>query len=50
MAVSQAAIERGEKLGELDEKTAQMMLNAEVLTQRTIQIKNKYKDRKWYQF
>lgn len=45
-----AAIERGEKLGELDERTTQMMLDAELFSQRANQMKNKYKDRKWYQF
>ncbi|XP_070569216.1 syntaxin-binding protein 5-like isoform X4 [Ptychodera flava] len=42
--------ERGEKLSELDERTAQMMANAENFSQAAHQIMQKYKDKKWYQF
>ena len=43
------ALERGEKLGELEERTEKMRLDAELYSQAAQQIKNKYKDKKWYQ-
>ena len=46
----QAALERGEKLGELEEKTDRMRMNAESFGQMASQVKNKYKNKKWYQF
>jgi syntaxin-binding protein 5 len=46
----QLAIERGEKLGDLDDKTAQMMLSAESFSSSAHQVMLKYKDKKWYQF
>lgn len=46
----QALYERGQKLSELEEKTAQMMANAENFQQAANQIMQKYKDKKWYQF
>ncbi|XP_063954727.1 syntaxin-binding protein 5-like isoform X3 [Lytechinus pictus] len=45
-----ALYERGQKLSELEEKTAQMMANAENFQQAANQIMQKYKDKKWYQF
>ncbi|XP_077870130.1 syntaxin-binding protein 5-like [Saccoglossus kowalevskii] len=42
--------ERGEKLGELEDRTAQMMANADNFSQAAHQIMQKYKDKKWYQF
>jgi len=47
--VLQAAIERGEKLGELEERTAQMRTEAEEYAKAAHQLKNKYRDKKWYQ-
>jgi len=46
----QAAIERGEKLGELEERTAQMRNEAEEYSKLASQLKAKYRDKKWYQF
>ena len=46
----QALHERGEKLSELEERTAQMMANAENFSQAANQLMAKYKDKKWYQF
>ena len=45
----QAAIERGEKLGELEERTAQMRNEAEEYSRMANQLKAKYRDKKWYQ-
>ncbi|KAK7471573.1 hypothetical protein BaRGS_00035801 [Batillaria attramentaria] len=42
--------ERGEKLGELDDRSAQMMNQAETFSQAAHHIMLKYKDKKWYQF
>ncbi|KAM6474905.1 syntaxin-binding protein 5-like isoform 1-T1 [Liasis olivaceus] len=42
--------ERGQKLGELDEKTARMMSNAEAFSKHAHEVMLKYKDKKWYQF
>ncbi|XP_022100438.1 syntaxin-binding protein 5-like [Acanthaster planci] len=42
--------ERGEKLSELEERTAQMMASAENFSQASHQLMQKYKDKKWYQF
>ncbi|XP_033635112.1 syntaxin-binding protein 5-like isoform X1 [Asterias rubens] len=42
--------ERGEKLSELEERTAQMMANAENFSTGSHQLMQKYKDKKWYQF
>ncbi|KAA0185337.1 hypothetical protein HAZT_HAZT004322 [Hyalella azteca] len=44
-----AAIERGQRLGELDEKTAKMMHEAESFSSAARQLMLKYKDKKWYQ-
>lgn len=42
--------ERGEKVSELEQKTAEMMAHAENFAQASHQLMNKYKDKKWYQF
>ncbi|XP_025098428.1 syntaxin-binding protein 5-like isoform X3 [Pomacea canaliculata] len=42
--------ERGEKLGDLDDRSAQMMNQAENFAQVAHQIMLRYKDKKWYQF
>uniref|UniRef100_A0A6A7FXP2 Syntaxin-binding protein 5-like isoform X2 n=3 Tax=Hirondellea gigas TaxID=1518452 RepID=A0A6A7FXP2_9CRUS len=44
-----AAIERGQRLGELDEKTAKMMNEAETFSSAARQLMVKYRDKKWYQ-
>ena len=46
----QAALERGEKLSELEEKTERMKLEAEAYGSTSHQLKMKYKDKKWFQF
>ncbi|XP_066471966.1 syntaxin-binding protein 5-like isoform X2 [Tiliqua scincoides] len=42
--------ERGQKLGELDEKTARMMSSAEAFSKHAHEVMLKCKDKKWYQF
>ncbi|BFZ24771.1 hypothetical protein BsWGS_27811 [Bradybaena similaris] len=42
--------ERGEKLGDLEDKSAQMMNSAEQFASAAHSIMLKYKDKKWYQF
>uniref|UniRef100_A0A8D0GH21 Syntaxin binding protein 5L n=1 Tax=Sphenodon punctatus TaxID=8508 RepID=A0A8D0GH21_SPHPU len=42
--------ERGQRLGELDEKTANMMASAEAFSKQAHELMLKYKDKKWYQF
>uniref|UniRef100_A0A452I7R2 Syntaxin-binding protein 5-like n=1 Tax=Gopherus agassizii TaxID=38772 RepID=A0A452I7R2_9SAUR len=42
--------ERGQRLGELDEKTATMMASAEAFSKHAHELMLKYKDKKWYQF
>lgn len=44
-----AALERGQRLGELDDKTAKMMNEAETFSTAARQLMLKYKDKKWYQ-
>ena len=44
-----AAIERGQKLGELEDKTGKMMHEAEQFSSSARQLMMKYKDKKWYQ-
>lgn len=46
----QLVTERGEKLGELDDRSAQMMSQAENFAQAAHQVMLRYKDKKWYQF
>ncbi|GAU94701.1 hypothetical protein RvY_06426 [Ramazzottius varieornatus] len=43
------ALERGEKLGELDEATERMRQQAEAFAGNAHQLASKYKDKKWYQ-
>ncbi|XP_071492049.1 syntaxin-binding protein 5-like [Diadema antillarum] len=45
-----ALYERGQKLSEVEERTAQMMANAENFQQAAKEMMQKYKDKKWYQF
>uniref|UniRef100_A0A7M4E5Z8 Syntaxin-binding protein 5-like n=1 Tax=Crocodylus porosus TaxID=8502 RepID=A0A7M4E5Z8_CROPO len=42
--------ERGQRLGELDEKTASLMVSAEAFSKHAHELMLKYKDKKWYQF
>uniref|UniRef100_A0A8C4NEI1 Syntaxin binding protein 5 n=1 Tax=Eptatretus burgeri TaxID=7764 RepID=A0A8C4NEI1_EPTBU len=42
--------ERGQRLGELDERTAAMAASAEVFSRQAFLLMSKYKDKKWYQF
>ncbi|XP_038613515.1 syntaxin-binding protein 5-like isoform X3 [Tachyglossus aculeatus] len=42
--------ERGQRLSELDEKTAGMMTSAEAFSKHAHELMLKYKDKKWYQF
>ncbi|XP_069491930.1 syntaxin-binding protein 5-like isoform X1 [Ambystoma mexicanum] len=42
--------ERGQRLGELEEKTAGMMYSAEAFSKHAHELMLKYKDKKWYQF
>ncbi|KAK7940011.1 hypothetical protein WMY93_003337 [Mugilogobius chulae] len=42
--------ERGQRLGELEERTALMMTSAESFSKHAHEIMLKYKDKKWYQF
>jgi len=42
-------VERGDKLGQLDDKTAKMMSDAENFSSAAHQLMLKYKDKKWYQ-
>ncbi|XP_017331857.1 syntaxin-binding protein 5 isoform X3 [Ictalurus punctatus] len=41
--------ERGQKLGELDERTAAMMASADSFSKHAHDVMLKYKDKKWYQ-
>lgn len=43
------AVERGEKLGELEERTQRMMNEAENFSNSAHALMLKYKDKKWYQ-
>ncbi|XP_075228218.1 syntaxin-binding protein tomosyn [Lycorma delicatula] len=42
-------VERGEKLGELEERTQRMMTEADQFSSSAHQLMCKYKDKKWYQ-
>ncbi|XP_069462933.1 syntaxin-binding protein 5 isoform X4 [Ambystoma mexicanum] len=42
--------ERGQKLGELDERTAAMLASADSFSKHAHEMMLKYKDKKWYQF
>ena len=46
----QAAIERGEKLGEAEERTERMKNEAEHYQDNAHKLMAKYRDKKWYQF
>ncbi len=46
----QAALERGERLGELAERTEAMRNEAETYSSAARDLMQKYKDKKWYQF
>lgn len=46
----QALNERGEKLGQLDDRTAMMRERAQEFANRAQGLANHYKDKKWYQF
>ncbi|XP_023684678.1 syntaxin-binding protein 5-like isoform X13 [Paramormyrops kingsleyae] len=45
-----AAEERGQRLGELEERTALMMSSADMFSRHAHELMLKYKDKKWYQF
>ncbi|XP_043791407.1 syntaxin-binding protein 5 isoform X6 [Apis laboriosa] len=45
----QMVLERGEKLSQLEERTARMMSEAETFSQSAHGLMLKYKDKKWYQ-
>nr|XP_033795480.1 syntaxin-binding protein 5 isoform X5 [Geotrypetes seraphini] len=42
--------ERGQKLGELEERTAAMLSSADAFSKHAHEMMLKYKDKKWYQF
>lgn len=42
-------LERGEKLGEIEDKTAKMLNNAQNFSSVTKQLEEKMKNKKWYQ-
>ncbi|XP_068127055.1 syntaxin-binding protein 5-like isoform X2 [Hyperolius riggenbachi] len=42
--------ERGQRLGELEDKTERMMTSAEAFSKHAHELMLKYKDKKWYQF
>jgi hypothetical protein len=43
-------VERGERLGELDERTERMKMEAEDYSRSAKELMLKYKNKKWYQF
>lgn len=45
-----AAVERGEKLSQLEDSSAQMANAAQEYAAHANALANKYRDRKWYQF
>lgn len=49
-AAFQGLDERGEKLGELEDRVLNMMNQADTYSQTAHQLAQKYKDKKWYQF
>lgn len=49
MRAHQAVVERGEKLGLLEERSQRMMSEAENFSHSAHQVMLKYKDKKWYQ-
>ena len=48
--VLQLAMERGEKLGQVDESTERMKEEAEEYARQAHQLMLRYKNKKWYQF
>lgn len=50
MKARQGLTERGEHLERLEDRTVQMANEAGDFRQRSAQLLNKYKDKKWYQF
>ena len=46
----QAAIQRGEKLEQLNDATEKMRTNAQEFARNAHMLKNKYKNKKWWQF
>ncbi|XP_045104923.1 LOW QUALITY PROTEIN: syntaxin-binding protein 5-like, partial [Portunus trituberculatus] len=44
-----AAIERGQKLGDLEERTQRMMMESETFASQAHSLMMKYRDKKWYQ-
>ncbi|CAN2387727.1 syntaxin-binding protein 5-like [Pristimantis euphronides] len=48
--VRQALDERGQRLGELEDKTERMLSSAEAFSKHAHELMLKYKDKKWYQF
>ncbi|XP_071995135.1 syntaxin-binding protein 5-like isoform X10 [Engystomops pustulosus] len=46
----QALDERGQRLGELEDKTERMMTSAEAFSKHAHELMLKYRDKKWYQF
>ncbi|XP_069800701.1 syntaxin-binding protein 5-like isoform X3 [Dendropsophus ebraccatus] len=46
----QALDERGQRLGELEDKTERMMSSAEAFSKHAHELMLKYRDKKWYQF
>lgn len=46
----QLALERGEKLGEAEERTEEMRLRAKEYSETAHQLMMRYRDKKWYQF
>ena len=45
----QALVERGQKLGEVEEQTAQMRDAAHQFSRNAENLADKYKNKKWYQ-
>lgn len=42
-------MERGDKLGQLEDRTERMMMNAEKFSSNAHELMQKSKDKKWYQ-
>lgn len=45
----QMVVERGDKLSQLEDRTARMMNESENFASSAHMLMNKYKDKKWYQ-
>lgn len=48
-AAHQMVVERGERLSQLEDRTARMMTEAENFSSSAHNLMTKYKDKKWYQ-